>query len=420
MFASCAQAFRWDRPTQLAGLVTLGDVAVSFLVAEEGGWSAAFGSRCLLVLGWLAVALRHRRPVPCAAAVLAAGTVFYPMASVDGVSPLLHFVIVLYTAARAGHLVAAVALVAASMLLIGWGEFSLAHQDGRREVDNIALVLISGWFLSAVSFGHAARVRQAYMREAEERVRAAERERDVRARQSAIEERLRIARELHDVLGHSISLINVQAAAAVHRSAKRPGETEELVGALESVRATSKDALRELRATLGVLRQVDEEAPTDPAPAGLERIGELADRAAATGLDVRCRTTGEPPPVPPQISLAAYRIVQESLTNVTRHARATRADIRLAFAPGELRVDVTDDGRGAAPGPGAPGSGIAGMRERARALGGDLTAAGTGSGFRVAARLPLPLPAGPAGTAAPDAPGAARPARAPGATLTRP
>ncbi|ONK13430.1 sensor histidine kinase [Streptomyces sp. MP131-18] len=406
MFASFAQVFRSDRAVQLAALVLLGDIGMLFFFAESG-WGVAVGGRVLIFLGWLALVLRHRWPVPVAAVILLINIAFFPLSHVDGSAPMVCFVIALYSAARAGYMTAVAALVVVAMLFIGYGEFVMAHEDGRREVDNMAIALISGWFLSVIAFGHAMRVRAAYLHETEQRVLAAERERDVRARQSATEERLRIARELHDVLGHSISLINVQAAAAVHRSAKRPGQTEELLGALEFVRETSKEALRELRATLGVLRAVDEGVPTVPAPAGLERIGELADRAAATGLDVAFESTGEPPVVPPQISLAAYRIIQESLTNITRHAQATSAAIRVAFAPGELRVEVTDDGRGADPGPDTQGSGIAGMRERARALGGELTAANAGPGFRVAARLPLPAAPG----ATPTLSGAAASAR---------
>jgi signal transduction histidine kinase len=237
-----------------------------------------------------------------------------------------------------------------------------------------------------MAFGHAIRVRQAYLHEARQRALSAERERDARAQQSATAERLRIARELHDVLGHNISLINVQSAAALHRRAKRPGETAELVQALESVRDISREALRELRATLGVLRQVDEAAPTAPA-AGLDRLPELTDRAGAAGLDVRLTTEGEPASLSPQISLAAYRVVQESLTNVTRHSGATSVTVTVAYAPDRLRLTVEDDGRGAPDD--ATGSGITGMTERARALGGDLTAENTGTGFRVTAELPL-------------------------------
>ncbi|WP_220729627.1 sensor histidine kinase [Streptomyces radicis] len=386
--ASFARAVRREPVLPLTGLVLLFDIGTLLFEPERGGWEVALGGRALLIACWVALAFRRRWPVPVAAAILVCGAAFFPLSAVDGATPLACFMVAVYTVARAGRPAAVITLFVTAMLAIGYAEFVLADDRGKREVDNMAIALIGGWLLSAIAFGHAMRVRRAYLNETEQRVRAAERERDVRARQSATEERLRLARELHDVLGHNISLINVQAAAALHRSTKRPGQTEELVAALEFVRDASKEALRELRATLGVLRQVDEDAPTAPAPAGLERLGELADRAAATGLDVRVDTSGAPPVVPPQISLAAYRIVQESLTNVTRHAGAEGAAITVDYAPGELRVTVEDDGRGAADAP--EGSGIAGMRERARALGGELTARTTATGFRVAARLPLP------------------------------
>jgi signal transduction histidine kinase len=387
-------AFRADRGVRLAALVLLADTATLAVVAvRDGAVGEAERAALTWALGavaWAALGFRHRWPVPVAAVTLLAGAVYYPAALVDGLTPITAYVIALYTVARAGRLAAAVTLAAVTMLAISYSELVLA--PGERNVNNMSIVLLSGWLVGLIATAHALRVRQAYLYEVEQRALAAERERDVRARQSATEERLRLARELHDVLGHNISLINVQASAAVHRSAKRPGETAELLSALTFVRDTSKEALRELRATLGVLRRVDEDAPTAPA-AGLERLGELAaraERAGATGLKVTVETAGTPAVVPPQISLAAYRIVQESLTNVTRHAPgATRTRVRVAYAPGELRLSIDDDGESAPASDGATGSGISGMAERARALGGELTAGATGNGFRVTARLPL-------------------------------
>ncbi|GAB2878886.1 sensor histidine kinase [Streptomyces mayteni] len=383
--------FRVDAAMALLGAVLVVEAGSLFFRAPgvgPGGIAADLLTRAGI---WAAFGVRHRWPVGVATLTLVVTGAYYPLSTVDGVMPMFAFVIALYTVARAGRLASAVTLVAVAMIGLGYGE--LFAGAGERHVDNASIAMLSGWAVSLIALGHATRVRGAYQAEVEQRMLAAERERDVRARQSATEERLRIARELHDVLGHNISLINVQSTAALHRSAKRPGQTAELTGALESVRDASKEALRELRATLGVLRQVDEEAPTAPAPAGLERVAELAERASVAGLRVTVATEGEPPVVPAQISLAAYRIVQESLTNVTRHAGAARAEVRLSYAPGELRLRVDDDGAGATDA-GALGSGIAGMVARTRALGGDLTAANAadGTGFRVAARLPLPLP----------------------------
>lgn len=372
MASPSTPGYRVDRAVVVVGVLWLVDTAVMLWSPPEGGPAVGVTVVLLALLSCLSLALRAAWPVPVAVVTLLAAGVYYPLSTVDGGTPMVAAVVALYAAARAGHPLWAAALATLAILATGYGEF--ATGDDERNVDNMAMMLLGGWLLGVVAVGHAART--------------AERERDLRARQSATEERLRLARELHDVLGHHVSLINVQASAALHRAAKRPGQTEELTTALEFVRDTSKESLRELRATLGVLRQVDEEAPTEPA-GGLARIGELAERAErAGGPRVTVETGGTPPVVPPQVSLAAYRIVQESLTNVTRHARATTATVRVEYAPGELRVRVEDDGRGAPRG--ARGSGVAGMAERARALGGSLTAENTETGFRVDARLPLP------------------------------
>ncbi|MCG3040089.1 sensor histidine kinase [Streptomyces fenghuangensis] len=354
---------------------------------------------------------RRRRPVPVALAVLLCAAVYYPANPYDSPLPVIAFAVALHTVAAEGRLTAAVALAVPAMLAVGYGELA-PGPGGGRHVDDAAMVLLTGWLFGVIAAGHAQRNRQAYLRAVEQRAVAAEREKEVRARQSAVEERLRIARELHDVIGHSLSLINVQSGAALHRHTRHPGETEGLVAALEAVRAGSRDALRELRATLGVLRQADEEAaPTAPA-AGLEGVGALVERARAAGLDARLVTEGRPGrPVPPQVGLAAYRIVQESLTNTVRHSGARCAVVTVRHEEDAVRVLVEDDGHGApreagaegagGPGGSTPGSGVAGMTERARALGGTLTAGnvrgegGTGGvrGYRVEARLPLGEPA---------------------------
>ncbi|WP_165984894.1 sensor histidine kinase [Streptomyces sp. YIM 98790] len=341
----------------------------------------------LAASGCAALAFRRRRPLTVALYATAVMAVYYPMGELDGGTPIVLYAVSLYNLSARGRLRAAVALAAVTMTGMGLGE-AFTRSRGVSNVDDMSFVLLVGWFGGLIAFGHASRVREAYLREARERAAAAERERDLRARQSATEERLRIARELHDVLGHSISLINVQCGAALHRSAKRPGDSAELLAALASVRDISRDALRELRATLGALRQVDEDAPTAPAP-GLERVPELAERARAGGLDIRLESSGEARELPPQISLAGYRIIQESLTNITRHSGADRARISIGYTPEELRLLIEDNGRGGGASPQGAGSGITGMAERARALGGELTAGDTGSGFRVTARLPM-------------------------------
>ncbi|MFH9728638.1 sensor histidine kinase [Streptomyces sp. NPDC017254] len=368
---------------------------VSAQYASEPAGRTVIGWALILV-GCGALYFRRRQPVAVAVVTLLACVVYYPLSSQDG--PLMiAFALALYTTAAEGRFAASVALAAVTLLAVGFGEFR--QRPGHRQIDDTSLVMLAGWLISLVAVGRAQRTRTAYLHEVEQRALAAEREQEARARQSATEERLRIAREVHDVLGHSISLINVQSGAALHRLGKGPAPEAGLVTAteaLEAVKATSKDALRELRATLGVLRRADEPTPTAPSASGLALLGDLLGRARSAGLDVRTETTGTPVPLPPPVDLAAYRIVQESLTNVTRHSGAGSVHVTLDWGTDAVRLRIEDDGGGAPEG-GAPGSGIRGMAERARAFGGELTAEnGDAGGFRVDARLPLAEPATPA------------------------
>jgi signal transduction histidine kinase len=207
------------------------------------------------------------------------------------------------------------------------------------------------------------------------------------ARRRATEERLRIARELHDVLAHDLSLINVQASAAVHLADRQP---ERAVDALTTIKEVSKEALVELRAVLGALRSVDEGAPRAPAPS-LSRLDDLITRTGSAGIAVQLEADGATDSLPSPVDQAAYRIIQEALTNVTRHSGATTVVVRLTREDGAVVIEVDDNGTGGAPTDQAGnGSGIAGMRERARALGGNLQAGpGHEGGFRVRAWLPV-------------------------------
>jgi signal transduction histidine kinase len=220
---------------------------------------------------------------------------------------------------------------------------------------------------------------------------AAERTRAEEARRRAGEERMRIARELHDVLAHNISLINVQAGVALHLMDEQPGQSR---SALQAIRQASNDALGELRSVLDVLRQGDEAPPRSPA-SGLAHLDSLVAGAGATGLAVRTEVEGTPRPLPAGTDLAAYRIVQESLTNVTRHAGPASATVLVRYGQDNLTVQVDDDGKGPEPPSAAdaslrPGRGLVGMRERVAALGGELTTGPRpGGGFRVLARLPV-------------------------------
>jgi signal transduction histidine kinase len=215
----------------------------------------------------------------------------------------------------------------------------------------------------------------------------ARREREEEARRRAYEERLRVARDVHDVVGHGLAVINMQAGIALHVIGKRPDQAET---ALEAIKATSKDALDELRATLAVFRRPDEAgAPRRPSP-GLDQLESLTTDMADSGLPVKLLVSGEPARLPGAVDLAAYRIVQESLTNTLRHAGHATATVRVTYEGDTLDLEVTDDGRGHDPhGNGHGGHGITGMRERAAAVGGTLEAGpGEAGGYRVHARLP--------------------------------
>jgi signal transduction histidine kinase len=237
----------------------------------------------------------------------------------------------------------------------------------------------------AVSF----RMWQQHLHKAERRAEEAERTRDEAAQRRAMEERLRIARELHDSLTHSISVIQVQAGVAVHLARKRG---EDVPPALLAIQEAGADAVRELRATLGVLRSEE-----DGDGSGLSQLDSLVARARAAGLPVTMTVTGPQRPLPPEVDQAAYRIVQEALTNVSRHAGHARASVHLQYRPEILSIQVNDDGNDtvASTGtrPSGPGLGLVGMRERVSALGGRLQAGPQdGGGFQVRAELPARAP----------------------------
>jgi signal transduction histidine kinase len=238
-----------------------------------------------------------------------------------------------------------------------------------------------------------------------ERAERAERDREEEARRRVDAERLRIARELHDVVAHSMSMINVQAGVAAH---VLPSQPEEAVQALNAIKAASREGLRELRAILKVLRQVDEDdAGRTPAPT-LTQLDALADATTQAGLPTAVSVSGPPGDLAPTVELAAYRIVQESLTNVLRHAGPdAHATVQVVIGDEAISVQVDDDGRGARTVDyrEGTGAGIAGMRERAAAFGGTLEAGpGPGGGWRVRAVLPLPDRRAPARAPAPSAP----------------
>jgi signal transduction histidine kinase len=327
----------------------------------------------LLAAGPAALVVRRRHPVPVLL-VTFASTLLYTALDYPRGPIFFGLIVALLTAIVAGHRVPAWIT-----LCVGYVAFLFV---GTVVLDEdppgwIAATGLAAWLLVLAGAGEVLRIRRA-------RAADAARTRDEEARRRASEERLRIARELHDVLAHDISLINVQAGVALHLMEEQP---EQARTALTAIKAASKDALGELRSVLEVLRQVDEGPPRSPT-AGLEDLDRLVSGATAAGIDVRVVTEGAPRPLPPSVDLAAFRIVQEALTNVTRHAGRATATVSLTYGDDGLTVDVEDDGHGPTNGI-AGGNGIRGMRERAAALGGRLDAGPKpGGGFRVTASLP--------------------------------
>ncbi len=248
------------------------------------------------------------------------------------------------------------------------------------------------WAALAVTTGSAARSHRAYEAEVEERARRAEQAREAEANRRVAEERMRIARELHDAVGHHVAMINVQAGALACLL-----DDEDLLQARDSVthiQRASEEALEELRLTVGLLREPGATEPAEPAEPvpGLDRLEELICSFAGAGLRVTREVTGQARPLPEAVELTAYRVIQESLTNARKHAACDTAVVRLGYAPGALRLAVEDEGKAVTKGSRRTpeGHGIVGMRERVAALGGRLTAGpGPEGGYRVFAELPL-------------------------------
>ncbi|MDO0924587.1 sensor histidine kinase [Streptomyces sp. TG1A-8] len=343
-------------------------------------WSAVVPA----AVGCLVLLWRHRHPFGVLALALGCGVVFQLLGFRQSplvTSPVL--VSVYTVAVRTGRRTAFSAAAVSAGVLVGAA--AVGDPASWLNPDKAAML---AWTGLAAAVGDGVRSRRAYVAAVEERAEHAERTREQEARQRVAAERVRIARELHDIVTHHIALINAQAGVAVHLVDRRP---ERIVAALEDIRDTSRSALDELRATVGLLRQSDDPvAPRDPMP-GLAQVPALLASFERAGLTVRHVRRGTAEPLDPAVDLAAYRIVQESLTNVRKHAGAGCARLLLHHGRDRLTITVEDDGPAGAhrSHPGA-GHGLIGMRERAAAVGGTLTAGPRpGGGFTVAAELPL-------------------------------
>lgn len=339
----------------------------------------------LVAGGCLALLLRRRAPVTVLF-VTSVLVVAYQGAGYPGAGAALPVFCALYTAVQAGHRIVSGVIVSVGLVLGAMSSFVVL--DGAVTAAEVVEehVLMAGWVVAAGVLGEVARQRRAHIAQAEQRANEAERTREEVAQRRAAQERLTIARELHDSLTHNISVIQVQSGVAVHLAHKRGEETNDVLVAIQQA---SREAMRELRSALEALRPAD----VDGLPAreaGVARLPALLGLARTTGLEVDLEVTGQPGPLPPATDRAVYRIVQESLTNVTRHSHATSASVELINEDGHMTVRVIDNGN-ARPGDVIePGMGIDGMQERAAAIGGWLDAAPQPhGGFAVVAELPL-------------------------------
>ncbi|MEV0720995.1 sensor histidine kinase [Asanoa sp. NPDC050611] len=367
---------RPDLPYTIAGVVlgafVLGEAAFAPEAAPIGAIDVA-----LVVVMAAAAAVGRRYPLVALSVVTAAMLAFYLRVH-GGVPPAFPVMGAVYVAAWRGN--RAAAALASVVFLVGFlgRDISVAPSDrpAQQIVERTSLLL--GWFVAANIAALVARQRRAYLEQVEQRAVEAERTRDETALRRAGEERLRIARDLHDSLTHNISLIKVQAGIAVHLARKRDDEPS---AALLAIQEASSAAMRELRATLDVLRGDC---------VGLARVDELAERTLAAGVPVTVTVTGEPRDLPVEVDQAGYRVVQEALTNVARHAGPATAQVQVEYASARLTVSVTDDGVASTAHPVTAGVGLRGMRERVVGLGGTLHAAPrAGGGFAVEARFPL-------------------------------
>jgi signal transduction histidine kinase len=269
-------------------------------------------------------------------------------------------------------------------LVLAWGVVAVVtYRDPLGNLDGVIAASVIFGIVWTIAFAVGRKLQEAD--EARERAARAEREREERALAAVTEERARIARELHDVVGHSVSVMTVQASAV--RRLLRPEQQRERE-ALLVVERTGREALAEMRRMVGVLRRPEEAPALAPQPS-LQYLDKLVEHAREAGLPVDLRVEGDPLPLPAGVDLTAYRLVQEGLTNALKHARAERAQVLVRYGAGDIEITVSDDGQGAGSGDGG-GHGLVGMRERVSVYGGELEAGPrTEGGYRLRARLPM-------------------------------
>jgi len=377
---------RWRR-IDFAPAVVIGLLGVGAAVGEHGGDRATSFRVASAVLAAAAAAplvLRRRYPV---ATLVAVETAFAPLLVVGGATHApsgIALAVAMFTVAarfpRSLSLRAAAGLATVNTLIL-LGMLAASRIDAATEIPFVLAISAGSWAL-----GDNIGTRRAYLAALEERAARLEREQRREAERAVIDERARIARELHDVVAHHVSAIAVQAGAAEELAEAEPSRARD---ALRQIQGAAREALAEMRTLVGVLRNEEDAASLGPQP-GLAQVDRLASQTRSSGLDVRVRIEGSARSLPAAVDLSAFRILQEALTNTLRHARAAHADVVVRYGDEDVELLVSDDGHPVAPSPDQEGGrGLVGMRERVALFGGRLEAGPAPSGgFRVHAVLP--------------------------------
>ncbi len=363
--------------------------------AARAAWRPVDALTVLLIAAQaVPLVARRRRPVLVFLPVLAANTAYYaggfPPSGLD-----LGLAVALYTvAARRSRRVSLLCCAAILLACLTLWVFRVGPYWSRASLPLVVYLLV--FFSAAWAWGRYHHVRQ-QMRDVQTaelvaRAERAERDRAALAERILAEERARIARELHDSVAHHLSVMVVQAGAARRVLATDPAAAQQALEAIEAIEAAGRRGLTTMPSLVRALRDRDGAGAPAPQPS-LARLDEMVAAVTAAGLPVGVRVDGDPRPLPPGVELSTYRVIQESLTNVLKHAGPARADVRIAYRDDALDVTVVDDGFGPARGNGVttcPGHGLLGMRERVHLFGGEFQAGGRpGGGFAVHARFPL-------------------------------
>jgi signal transduction histidine kinase len=378
----------------LAAALLFGGVGPAFAHGIFIGIPLAFGLA-------VPVVFRRKHPIAAFATAVAAGGLQVALgirpAATDAAILILLYSLAAYAPRRISVWGLAVCLTGSAFGVLRWTSLT---NHSLLDWLTIGAMLFAGPALLAWVLGDSMRYRRAYYASLEDRAARLEQERDAQAKIAAVAERARIARELHDVIAHNVSVMVVQADGASYALGTDPARARE---ALAAISATGRQALAEMRRLLGVLRREEAGGGSARAPQpGMGELGELLDQARGAGLPVSFTTEGSPQPLPGGVALAAYRIVQEALTNTRKHAGpVASATVLLRYSPDALVLEISDDGWGDLGGaalPGAAGHGLTGMRERVATYGGSVTAGPRpGGGYEVVATLPLtPAQAGAA------------------------